>query len=169
MPSHQWDGSELLSSFVKATVMCVVVGVGLIAALRLCSIVWCYCAGFSNKGLYSAAKKCVVETIGVDKINEEAKKVFADGCWEERIKSQYYIAPKGSCLDKVRMELQSSDIWTRAIFGGRDALILRFGCHYNYAWLVIVNPVDHISYDDSTVRHVTDNIVIGYESGGIWY
>ena len=43
------------------------------------------------------------------------------------------------------------------------------GCHYNYAWLVIVNPVDHISYDDSTVRHVTDNIVIGYESGGIWY
>ena len=35
--------------------------------------------------------------------------------------------------------------------------------------VLIVNPVDHISYDDSTVRHVTDNIVIGYESGGIWY
>ena len=158
---------RLLTSFVKAGVLCIVVGIGLIVALRLGPIVLTYCIGYSDNGLYSSAKECVVNTVGVDKINAEARKVFCDSCWEGPTRSSSYEPPRGSCLDNVSHTLPGTIGWNRKVFDGHRALVLRFGWHYNYAWLIIVNPDVHASCDGSTIRCVVDNIVVSNNSGRI--
>ena len=158
---------RLLSSFVKASAMFAIVCILLIAVLRLCPMVLTYCVGYSDKGLYSAAKECVVDTIGVDKVNEEARKVFSAGVWKDPSASSFYEALNGSCLDKVCRALPSSGTWSRAMVDGHPALVLRVGWHYNYAWLIIVNPDVHIGSDGSAIRHLADNIVVSCDSGRI--
>ena len=156
---------KLLSSFLKMSVIfaffCILVKV----ASDLCIIVCLHCSGYSDEGLYLAAKECVVNTVGVLGLNDEVEGVFSDSCWAELSASSFYDAPNGGCLDKVRRTLPSSGNWSRAMFDGRHALVFRFGCHFNYAWLVIVDPKYCIRYGDDRIKRIADNIGVCSDSG----
>ena len=79
--------------------------------------------------------------------------------WEEVSEEPgiYYLR-KDSCLGKVSRELSSLFGWYRTLVAGSKALVLRFGCHYNYVWLVIVDPASRICEKDGKVKRITDNI-----------
>ncbi len=160
---------KLFSAVVKACAIIAIGCISVIVATRLCIVAWVYFAGYSDGALYSAGKECVVNTIGVDKINEEVKKVFAESGWKELSGSHYYSAPEDSCLRKLSRELSSSDTgtWERTMYWGYNALVLRFGCHYNYAWLVIVDPADHVFDKDNKISRIADNIGVCFDSGRI--
>lgn len=155
---------RLNSFFVKASVIFAIVFILLVVASHIFMIIWLRLSGYSDEGLWLAAKECVVNTVGVHRLNNEVGKVFSECCWDERPESLFYNAPLGSCMDKVLRTLPSSGTWRRANFDGRYALVLRFGCHYNYAWLIIVNPIERLSHEDCAIRHLADNIVVSYGS-----
>ena len=156
---------RLSSTLIKACAIVVVIWI----SFPLWINVGLYAFGYSDGALYSVGKDCVVNTIGVDKINEESKKVFAENGWENRSFQYYYEAPEGSCLYKVSCELPSSGIWHRALYRGSKALVLRFGCHYNCAWLVIVDPADRVFEKDTQIRRIADNIGVCFDSCEISY
>ena len=158
---------RLFFSFLKASVIIAIVCSLLIIASHVVISVWLRCSGYSDEGLFLSAKECVVNKVGVNELNEEVENVFSESCREEHQAPLLYNTLSGGCLDKVYHALPSSAGWRRAMFDGRYALVLRFGCHYNYAWLIIVNPNEHLSQEDSTIRHLADNIVIIFESGRI--
>ena len=149
------------SAIIVVSILLIFVGFPLFVTIGL------YVSGYSDGGLYSAGKECVVNTIGVDQINEEVRKVFAESGWEERLWPNYYVAPKDSCLSQVLRELSESCTWERTQYGGTKALVLRFGCHFNYAWLVIVDPADRIFYKDDKIRRIADNIGVCFDSSKI--
>ena len=157
---------KVLSVVIKVSAIFVVGFILLIVGFHVGMPVWLQITGYSDEALYSAGRECVVNTVGVDKINEEAKKVFAD--WEGAAEEPYgYYAHVGSCLDKVPHELSTSFTWERTLFAGSKALVLRFGCHYNYAWLVIVDPADRVFDNDNTIRRIVDNIGVCLDLGKI--
>ena len=161
--------SQFLSFLLRMSIMFTLVCISLIVASHIVIIVWLHCSGYSDEGLYLAAEECIVNKVGVNELKEEVEKLFSN---RSRVKNHaplFYEAPSGSCLDKVCQALPSSGKWVHATFNGRSALVLRFGCHYNYAWLIIVNPVERLSREDSTVRYLSDNIVVCFESGRIGY
>lgn len=159
---------KVCSKVIKVSAIIVVGFVLLIVGFHLGMPVWLQITGYSDEALYSAGRECVVNTVGVDKINEEAKKVFAD--WEGAAEGPYdYYAHVGSCLDKVPHELSTSFTWERTLFAGSKALVLRFGCHYNYAWLVIVDPADCVFDKDNKIRRIADNIGVCFDKGKIGY
>ena len=69
---------KVCSKVIKVSAIIVVGFVLLIVGFHLGMPVWLQITGYSDGALYSAGRECVVNTVGVDKINEEAKKVFAD-------------------------------------------------------------------------------------------
>ena len=140
---------------------CAVIVVGFVSVIGL--FVLCLTIRYSDEALYSEGKECIVNSVGVDRINDEVKKVFAESDWE------WELEPKEeSCLGKVSRELSNSPyFWERAHFGKSKALVLRFGCHFNYAWLVIVNPADRILDNDNRIRLIADNIGVCFDLGNI--
>ncbi len=160
---------KFLSSFVKASVVVAVGGTLLIVASHLCSIAYIRCSGYSDNELYLAAKDCVVDAVDALELNEEVENVFSDGCWTAQSASSFYSVPNGGFLDKVRRALPSSGTWSRAKFDGHNALVLRFGCHYNYAWLVVVDPSYCIRSGDDRIERITDNIGVCCNSGNVLY
>jgi hypothetical protein len=162
---------KVLASVVKVCAMLVIGSILVIAGFRLCVPIGLYVAGYSDGALYSAGMECVVNTIGVNVINEEAAKIFADGKCERLSDMSEYSVNADSCLCKVSRELSSPYTWERTLFGGCDALVLRFGCHYNYAWLVIVDPGKRICYKgkENKVKRIEDNICICFDTSNIGY
>lgn len=149
-----------ISFFMKVCVVLAFVCILLKVGSHVFILVWLRCFGYSDEGLWLAAKECVVKIVGVHELNEEVEKAFSESFWDDQSESLFYNAPSGSCLDKVCKTLPSSDTWSRAMFDGRYALVLRFGCHYNYAWLIIVSPIERLSHEDSSIRYIADNIVV---------
>ena len=160
---------KLFSAVVKASAIIAIGCISVIVATRLCIVAWVYFAGYSDGALYSAGKECVINTIGVDKINEEVKKVFAESGRETPSCPDCYLSPEDSCLHKLSLELSSSDTgtWERTLYWGSNALVLRFGCHFNYVWLVIVDPADHVFDKDNKISRIADNIGVCFDRGRI--
>lgn len=154
---------KFISALIKACAIIVIVFVSVIGLFRLCVIVGLHARGYSDGALYSAGKECVVNTIGVDKINEEVKKVFAESDRKMLSESHLYLPPEDSRLYKVSRKLPSPGTWERTLYCGHNALVLRFGCHYNYVWLVIVDPACRVCDNDKNVKHIADNIVVCFD------
>jgi len=141
--------------------VCAVIVVGFVSVIGL--LVLCLTIRYSDGALYSEGKECIVDSVGVDRINDEVQEVFAESDWE------WELEPKEkSCLGKVSRELSNSSyFWERTYFGKSKALVLRFGCHYNYAWLVIVDPADRVFDKDNKIRRIADNIGVCFDKGKI--
>lgn len=135
------------------------------AVLRLGIAAYLHCSGCSDEGLFLAAKECVVSTVGILELNKEVSKVFSGSSRAEDLRASFYTAPNGGPLDNVRRALSSSSSWHRAEFDGHSALVLRFGCHYNYAWLVVVDPAYRIRYRDYRIKVIEGNIGVCFDSG----
>ena len=159
--------SAMLKVFSFAIIACaaiIVCIILLVAGFHLGMPLWLHIAGYSDEGLYSRARECVVNTVGVDKINEEAKKVFADGKWEGVLEEwDFYDAPEDSCLGRISSELHTWCDWRRTLFTGTNALVLPFGCRYNGARLVIVDPANRICDEEGKVKKIADNIGVCYD------
>ena len=138
----------------------------LVALLLFCLSVWLYVRinfptkHYSDDELYSFAKECMVNKVGVKQFNEELAEVFKSPSnvgWSCK-------APEGSCLDKVVWELPGTPLsWWPVSFSGKKAIALRFGCHFNYAYLVVVDPSESISSDNQKVRSIAGNIAVVHD------
>lgn len=71
---------------------------------------------------------------------------------------------EGSEMYKIGRVLPASTYyWCPVEFENKYALALRFGCHSNYAYLLVVNQKENIS-EHADVRLVENNVVIVYDS-----
>lgn len=147
----------------------------LLAFLLLCLSAWLYVHfnfprhNYSDGELYSFANECIINKVGIKQFNEELPAAFKSSNVKSRDKWNYK-APEGSCLDKVAWELPGSAlIWDLVSFCGKKAVSLRFGCHFNYAYLVAVDPSENISSDDKNVKRIAENIAVVYDYKMIHY
>ena len=154
-------------ALVKTCAIIYILFVTVVGLLRLCDYIELYARGYTDGALYSAANECVVNIVGVDKINEEAKKLFDEAGWETPSLPEFYHAPKDSSLYKVFSELQASRSWMRTLYCGYKALVLRLGCHYNYVWLVVVDPQAKIVDKNNKIRRIADNVGVCFDTGNI--
>ena len=160
---------KLIFALMKAIAIIVICVILMWISFPLWVKVGLYAFGYSDGALYSVGKECVINTIGVDRINEEVTIVFADNGWEKRSDLTYYEVPDSSCLYKLSCELPSPGAWHRTLYRGSKALVLRFGCHYNYVWLVIVDPTDRVFDNDNEIMRIGDNIGVCFDTGKIGY
>ena len=121
---------------------------------------------YSDDDLYSLAEKCINASIGAEQLNQELRVLFnadAGGQWT-------YWPSTGSCLDRACNELPSTTLsWDRVMYNGRKAVVLRFGSHANYAYLVAVAPQDSLVITSDKVRRIANNIVVVYDREMIEY
>lgn len=134
-----------------------------IAIILLNVVIWA--CSYSDDDLYYVAKQSVVNTVGVRSINDEVRKVLANevGCMNSADAAHYRVH-SGRSLDNVRCKLPNSNGWGYVKFKGCNALVLRFGCHFNYKWLIVLDPDASIGYVSSDIRWIADNIGMLSES-----
>ena len=134
-----------------------VVGVPIII---LSVLIWYYEGEeYTDGDLFRKAKECFSEEIEMADFTEEVLVYFMDtNLWNS---GHRVVWPRrGSPMSEIGRILPASTYyWCPVRLGDAHALALRFGCHSNYAYLVVVNQ-DEIIGENTDVRCVTNNVVV---------
>ncbi len=137
-------------------------GVGLIF-IFLWVFVWVYEGeNYTDDDLFCKAKACFSNEIEMADFNREVMVCFINtNLWNSGHRVIY--PQEGTSMFKIVNSLPASMYcWNPVKFNDLYALAVRFGCHSNYAYLVVVNTNESIS-ERMDVRCVTNNIVIVFK------
>lgn len=126
----------------------------------LCAIIWIYEGeNYTDDDLFCKAKECFSNEIEMADFTNEVNGCFINtNLWDSGHRVVYPQA--GTFMSKIVNSLPNSmHCWHPVRFEDVCALAFRFGCHSNYAYLVVVNTNESIA-DKMDVRCVMNNIVI---------
>ena len=123
-------------------------------------IIWVYEGeNYTDDDLFRKARECFSNEIEMADFTKEVMGCFINtNLWNS---GHHVVYPQeGTSMFKIVNSLPASMYcWHPVKFDDAYALASRFGCHSNYAYLVIVNTNESI-VENVDVRCVTNNIVI---------
>lgn len=157
------EGTMLVRNKLAKRVVMVMLGIMVVVvAMVVCSgvLIWAYEGkSFMDEDLFCTARRCFSEEVVTTDFAKEAMVYFMNtNLWDSQ---SHAVWPREcSSMAKVGHSLPASThYWCTVKFRDAYALALRFGCHSNYAYLVVVNQ-NESEDDNADVRCVTNNVLI---------